>query len=118
VKCSGFPKAERLRRSAAIQRVFRKGKKYYGERIKLFILQNEHKTNRVVFTFPKNYGNAVERNYSRRLCREVYRRYKRNLAFGYDMAILIFPGNDSFPERKKHLEILFRKAGLWSDIHE
>lgn len=118
MKSSKFSKAERLRRSADIQRVFRKGKKYYGKGIKLFILPNELQTNRVVFTFPKNFGNAIERNYSRRLCREAYRITKHSILFGYDLAILVFPGNDSFPERKKHLEILFRKAGLWSERHE
>ena len=118
MKRSGFPKAERLRRSAAIQTVFRKGRKYYGDGIKLFILPNGSEQNRVVFTFPRGYGNAVARNYSRRLSREAYRLCRQNLATGFDMAVLVFPGRDTFPERKTQLEKLFRKAGLWSEIHE
>jgi ribonuclease P protein component len=118
VKRSGFPKAERLRRSAAIQTVFRKGRKYYEDGIKIFVLPNGCEQNRVVFTFPRGYGNAVARNYSRRLSREAYRLCRQNLATGFDMAVLVFPGKDSFPERKTQLEKLFRKAGLWSEIHE
>lgn len=118
MKRSGFPKAERLKRSAAIQTVFRKGRKYYGDGVKLFILPNENGHNRVVFTFPRGYGTAVSRNYSRRLSREIYRLCRHNLLTGYDMAVLVFPGKDSFSERKAQLLKLFRKAGLWSEIHE
>ena len=86
--------------------------------MKLFILPNGSEHNRVVFTFPRGYGTAVSRNYSRRLSKEVYRLCRPNLASGYDMAVLVFPGKDSFSERKTQLEKLFRKAGLWSETHE
>jgi ribonuclease P protein component, eubacterial len=115
VKRSGFSKAERLVRSAAIQTVFRKGKKYSCDGAKLFVLANGMKRNRIVFTFPRGYGTAVERNYSRRLSREAYRLNKQHLAEGFDLTVLVFPGKDSFSVREGQLASLFRKAGLWSE---
>jgi ribonuclease P protein component len=114
VKSSGFSKAERLGSSAAIQTVFRKGKKYSCDGAKLFVLANGMGRNRVVFTFPRGYGTAVERNHSRRLSREAYRLTKNQLAVGYDLAVLIFPGKDCYTERVKQIDLLFGKSGLLS----
>ncbi len=113
MKSSKFKKAERLGLSAAIQTVFRKGKKYSCNGAKLFVLPNGTERNRVVFTFPRGYGTAVERNRSRRMSREAYRQVKGNLVPGHDLAILVFPGMDSFSERMDQYRILFGKAGLW-----
>jgi len=114
VKRSGFLKAERLRGSASIQTVFRKGKKYSCDGAKLFALANGMGRNRVVFTFPRGYGTAVERNHSRRLSREAYRLIKQQLVAGFDLTVLVFPGKDVFSVRQRQLETLFRKAGIWS----
>jgi len=115
VKRSGFSKAERLKRSSVIQTVFRKGKKYSCDGAKLFVLANGLERNRIVFTFPRGYGNAVERNHSRRLSRESYRLIKQHIINGFDLTVLIFPGKDSFSERKEQFPVLFRKAGLWTE---
>jgi len=107
-----------LRGSAGIQTVFRKGKKHSCDGAKLFVLANGMERNRVVFTFPRGYGTAVERNHSRRLSREAYRLLKRHLVDGFDLTVLVFPGKDVFSVRMKQLEFLFRRAGLWSDTLE
>lgn len=112
MKSSGFTKAERLKRSATIQSVFRKGKKYSCDGAKLFVLENGLEKNRIVFTFPRGYGTAVERNHSRRLSKEAYRIIKHDLMTGYDLTVLVYPGKDSFPVREKQLKTLFVKAGL------
>ena len=113
MKRSGFSKEERLARSSVIQTVFRKGKKYSCDGAKLFTLVNGLGRNRIVFTFPRGYGTAVERNYSRRLSREAYRLIKQQIIDGFDLTVLVFPGKDSFTERKNQLYSLFRKAGIW-----
>jgi ribonuclease P protein component len=115
LKSSGFSKAERLSRSAEIQIVFRKGKKYSCNGAKLFVLPNGIENNRIVFTFPRGYGNAVERNFSRRLSREVFRLIKQYLVKGFDLTVLIFPGNDSFLIRKDQFKSLFKKASIWTE---
>ena len=115
MKSSGFSKAERLTGSADIQIVFRKGKKYSCDGAKLFVLANGCDRNRIVFTFPRGYGTAVERNYSRRLSREAYRLIKKRVIEGFDLTVLFFPGKDIFNVRQGQLNKLFKMAGLWSE---
>lgn len=112
MKSSGFSREERLARSSDIDSVFRKGKKYSVDGIKLFILANGMERNRVVFTFPRGYGTAVQRNYSRRLSREAWRILKQRLRAGFDLTILIFPGHDSLTERQNQFLSLAKKSGL------
>lgn len=112
---SRFSKNDRLKRSSEIQNVFRKGKKYSCDGAKLFVLSNELGRKRIVFTFPRGYGNAVERNFSRRLSREAYRLIKKYVLDGFDLTVLIFPGQDSFKKRIEQITYLIRKAGLWSE---
>lgn len=110
-----FTRAERLTDSASIQLVFRKGKKYSCEGAKLFVLVNGMQRNRIVFTFPRGFGTAVERNYSRRLSREVYRLNKHCIQTGFDFCVLIFPGKDTYAMRESQLQGLFKKAGVWME---
>lgn len=118
MKRSFFSKEERLSRSSAIQTVFLKGKKYSCDGAKLFVLANGMERNRILFTFPRGYGTAVERNYSRRLSREAYRLIKHSVAAGFDLTVLVFPGKDDYAVRKNQLETLFRKAGIWLEKHD
>ena len=80
---------------------------------KLFILKNELPYNRIAFTHSKKFGNAVERNRARRLGREAYRHLRKDLRPGYDLVLLLYPGNDDFCLRMKQLRELFSRAGLF-----
>jgi len=113
VKSLGFSKSERLKSYEENQTVFKKGKKYSCIGAKLFVLENGMERNRIAFTFPRGYGSAVERNYSRRLSREVFRLNKQQISKGYDFVLLIFPGKDSFSDRLNQIHTLFSRAGLW-----
>lgn len=112
MKGVGFSKKERLVRSSDIDFVFRKGKKYSIDGIKLFILENGMERNRVVFTFPRRYGTAVQRNYSRRLSREAWRVLKKQIRAGFDLTFLIFPGHDTLTERQIQFLSLAKKSNL------
>ena len=73
---------------------------------------NNSEINRVAFVLPRGYGSSVERNKSKRLSREAYRHFKSHLNTGYDMLILVYPGNDSFHSRCELIRYLFMKANL------
>jgi len=92
--------------------------------VKLFFLANGLPHNRIVITFARKYGNAVQRNRARRLGREAYRLMRGELATGYDVVLLIYPrttGKESakpagsLAETTEQLKTLFRKAGMWQE---
>ena len=76
------------------------------------MLRNGLQHNRIAFVFARKFGNAVERNHSRRLSREAYRLISNELRDGYDLVLLIYPGRDNFSVRMNQLRELFTRAGL------
>jgi ribonuclease P protein component len=101
---------------------------------KLFYIETtppagERPGRRIAFTFARKFGNAVERNRSRRLSREAYRHLRPRLAMGYDMVLLVYPlkpdsrprlpdsavpaPENDFEQRLRQLKTLFGRAGLW-----
>ncbi|EFW38654.1 ribonuclease P protein component [Treponema phagedenis] len=111
---SFFSKRERLCGAQNVKSVFKQGNKYYCNGAKLFVLPNKLEYNRFLCTFPRGYGNAVQRNAARRLSKEVYRQMKKELNQGFDLILLLFPGNNTFAARTGQLKVLFNKAGLFS----
>jgi len=110
----GFPGIERLKRRKDIQEVFQKRKAVSCAGAKLFYLHNGLLYNRIAFTFPRKFGTAVQRNYSRRLSREAYRLLRNDLQKGNDMVLLVFPGMDNLQIRIKQLKELFSRSGILS----
>ena len=102
----------RIKNPADFKKLFKSGKKISIPGAKLFYLENNLDMNRVGFPLIRGYGNAVERNLSKRYSREVYRLFKSHLNTGYDMLFLIYPGNDSFHSRCDQIRLLCEKAGL------
>ena len=80
--------------------------------MKLFFMPNYGTLNRVVVVPAKGFGTAVARNKCRRHGKEAYRALKPQLATGYDLVVLCFPGDYSFAERQTELSRLLRKASL------
>ncbi len=114
LKTGKFTRKERVKKSLTIQNLFKKGNRVSVFGAKLFFAPNELNVNRIAFALPRGYGNAVERNYSKRISREAYRYFKAFLNTGYDMVLLVYPGNDSFHSRCAQIRCLCRKAGLVS----
>ncbi len=112
-KAEGFTFEEKIKKSSEIQLLFRKGKKVSTNGAKLFILPNDLSFNRIAFTLPHGYGNAIQRNYSKRLSREAYRHIKKNLICGYDMLLLVYKGEYDYSSRMEQISFLCKKAGLY-----
>ena len=107
-----FPKKERLKGRDDIREVFNRKMAVSCPGAKLLRNRNGLEHNRIAFTFPRKFGNAVERNHSRRLSREVYRLLRCELRQGYDLVLLVYPGHDVFSIRMEQMRLLFSRAGL------
>ena len=115
IKTGFFRRDERIKNPADFKKLYKEGKKISIPGAKLFYLENHLEMNRVGFPLIRGYGNAVERNLSKRYSREVYRLIKSHLNTGYDMLFLVYPGNDSFHSRCAQFRTLCQKAGLLKD---
>ncbi|QTQ12968.1 ribonuclease P protein component [Treponema parvum] len=107
-----FYRSERIKSSDEIRNLFKNGERVSVSGAKLFFLPNNLKINRIAFTLSRHYGSAVKRNRSKRYSREVYRSFKTYLNAGYDLLLLVYPGNDSFGMRYVQFSLLCDKAGL------
>ena len=107
-----FPRKEKLKGRDEIREVFNRKKGVSCAGAKLFLRPNGLSYNRIAFTFSRKFGNAVERNYSRRLSRESYRMLRANLKQGYDMVLLVYPGHDDLKTRISQMRDLFYRSGF------
>ena len=120
-----FAPEEHLKGRGEIQDVFGRGKRFGCRGAKLFVLKNSLSYNRICFTFSRGFGNAVERNRTRRLGREAYRHLRPSLRAGHDLILLMYSGEPDvsalpagkspqkgFAARMEQLRYLFFKAGL------
>jgi len=78
----------------------------------MHVLPNSLAVNRAVFVPVRAYRSSVARNRARRLLRECWRLGQDRRVVGHDIAVVLFPGTDSFREREAQLERLCRNAGL------
>lgn len=107
-----FTKKEHIKRPDEIKNLFKNGKNVSVSGAKLFYLLNDKKINRIAFTLSRGYGHAFQRNASKRFSREIFRSFKTYLNTGYDLLLLVYPGNDSFSTRYVQFRSLCEKAGL------
>ncbi|MDR1142931.1 MAG: ribonuclease P protein component [Spirochaetaceae bacterium] len=113
-----FRRREHLKKRTEITRVFKKGRVVGCPGVRLFFLKNALPYNRLVITFTRKFGNAVQRNRARRLGREAYRSIREKLKTGYDLVIVVYPRND--PEgikpglagTREQLKTLFTRTGI------
>ena len=80
-----FPRKEVIKNPIDFHNLFKNGRRVSTSGAKLFFLENNKQINRIAFPLPRGYGNAVERNLSKRYSREAYRLTKTFLNTGYDL---------------------------------
>src|SRR5262249_10520060 len=82
-----FKKQDRILNRQIFRRVYEQGHKFRAEYFTAFVLPNSEKRSRVGITATRKSGNAVERNRSRRLVREVFRKNKWRVPSAVDIVI-------------------------------
>ena len=105
-------KSERLKGQTDFKRVFSRGIRVKGSGSRLIYFENGLERNRFAVSPVRKYGTAVRRNRAKRICREAYRNLKDRIDPGYDLIVVIYPGFDSFAERRTQIESLCSRAGL------
>lgn len=102
-----FRGKERVRKREDLQRLFKSGSRYYSKQYTLILVRNDLDYLRLVVSIKKNIGNAVVRNYEKRLCRELFRREKGTLEKGYDVLVIVRETTRNFHESYTMLKKLF-----------
>ncbi|OQX30019.1 MAG: ribonuclease P protein component [Spirochaeta sp. LUC14_002_19_P3] len=104
---------ERLRTRSEIARVFDKPDIKSGcKGAKLIARRSNLDYNRFAAVLVRKYGNSAERNYARRVLKEIYRTSKHILPTGYDIIVVLYPGGFGFYERKQQYMDLIWRAGF------
>lgn len=105
-------KQERLKGRSDLKRIFTSPKHVSHAGIKLKFYPNGLQRNRIAVSLSRKFGTAVVRNRAKRVAREAYRLLKPSLKTGYDLAFVLYPGDNDFTSCKERFEILFRKVGM------
>jgi len=105
-----FNRKERVRRREDFQRVLREGRRAHSGQYSLIVVENSLGYVRLGLSIRKSIGNAVKRNYEKRLCREFFRREIIGLKRGFDVLIIIKHRTESFPESYRRLQELFQRS--------
>ena len=107
---------ERIKNKKNILRIFSSQSwrvNYRGARLKF--IENGLDYNRFMVCLVRKYGNAVERNKTKRIFREIYRKNKSIIKPGFDLAFIILPGDYEYKDREKQFKKLIIKAKLISE---
>jgi ribonuclease P protein component len=80
-------KTDRILKREHFRRVYDEGRKYQGKYFTAFVLPNHRQEPRIGITVTRKVGKSVERNRSRRLIREVFRRNKWRVSEGIDIVL-------------------------------
>lgn len=105
-------KKERIGKRSDLKLIFASGKKISCKGAKLLYIKNDLTFNRFAVALVRKYGNAVERNTSKRFMREIYRDIKYSIIPGVDIVIVLYPGDFSFYDRKNQFFSLLKRGEL------
>ena len=96
-----------------IKQIFREAAAIKNSGFKLLYRKNSAELNRMAVTVPRNYGNAVERNRTKRIIREVFRNIKEQLKDdGYDLLFVVYKKNLDYNDTFSELISICRQAGI------
>ena len=103
-----------MKRRVEIEQIFARGARFSCKGMRIHVLSNGLANSRLVIAPVRSYPSAVARNRAKRVVRECWRLGKVGLSPGYDVAVVLFPGFDSYEGRNAQLDKLLRQAGIVS----
>ena len=87
-----LPKTDLLRTTGEFQRVYRGGRRIWGNGFAIILLPTEGERCRLGISVQKKTGNAVRRNRIKRLFREVFRLNRALFPVSCDIVFTVRPG--------------------------
>ena len=103
-----FNRNERVKKRSRFKEIFKNGNYLKSDYYNCMFLKNNFLISRIGIVVKKNIGNAVIRNYEKRIVREFFRCKKKLLKDYYDIVFIVKKKNGSFLDKKKDFEkILF-----------
>ena len=101
-----------LRKQADFDRLYKKGTSAGDRYVVIFAMPNGLEITRLGFLASKKVGNSVERNRARRLMKESYRLFNKEIPTGLD---IIFIARNTISERKQD-EVERSMRSAWKKI--
>jgi ribonuclease P protein component len=103
-------KKGRVRKREDFNRLLKRGKRYYSTQYTVIVTPNHEEHIRIGLSIGKKVGNAVVRNYEKRVCREFLRREKNWFIEGNDILIIIKKQTEDFNRTYTTLKNLFHQC--------
>jgi ribonuclease P protein component len=101
---------ERIRKREDFERLLKSGKRYYSRQYTVIVAPSHFDHVRIGLSIGKRVGNAVCRNYEKRVCREFFRREKHWCKKGNDILIIIKKQTEDFQSSYSTLKKLFHQC--------
>jgi ribonuclease P protein component len=83
-----YTKEMRLVTRGQISNVFRYGRRYQNDMLRIHVLSNRTAKSRIAISVPRKLCGSVERNRWKRLVREVFRLNSERMRAGYDTVVV------------------------------
>ena len=113
-------KINTLKKNYEFRYVLSKGKYYCGRYITIYIKENKLNKNNIGIAINTKLGKAVKRNRTKRLIRENYKLFKKELLLGNDIVFLwnknVSLDNADFYKIKSDMTNIFKRANLFINI--
>ena len=94
-------KKEKIKLKKDFSCVFKQGEKFKLKFYACAFLENELGFDRIGIVTGKKIGNAIKRNYEKRLLREFFRNENQGSNNGFDMIFIVEKNNASFLDKRE-----------------